>query len=157
MKIKIIFLTLFLICSYFFLSKNNDENYYKVVKITDGDTITVLNNENKEIKIRLAEIDAPESKQDYGQKSKQILSNKIYNQYVKVEKINIDRYGRTIAKIYLNDRYINEEMIKEGYAWHYKQFSKSDYLDKLQQEAKNNKIGLWNKQAVEPSEFRKKK
>ena len=67
----------------------------KVVGISDGDTITVLDGNNQQTRIRLAEIDAPESSQPYGKRSKQVLSDLIFGKEVYVEVQNIDRYGRS--------------------------------------------------------------
>ncbi|MDH5727952.1 MAG: thermonuclease family protein [Gammaproteobacteria bacterium] len=132
----------------------------KVVGISDGDTITILTSEKEQIKIRLAEIDTPEKKQPYGQKAKQALSDKIYNQNVSVKVQTKDRYGRVIGHIYLGQRWINEEMIKDGNAWVYRQYSKSKHLLSLEQQAKAAKRGLWalpESQRQPPWEWRKQK
>lgn len=68
----------------------------KVVKVTDGDTITILV-ENRQIKIRLNAIDAPERKQDFGQKSKDALAELVFEKEVRVVTHGEDRYGRTIG------------------------------------------------------------
>ena len=72
-----------------------------VIAITDGDTIKILTSDKQQIKVRLANIDSPEKKQPYGQKAKQILSDKIYGKKVTVEKVTTDRYKRMIGKVYL--------------------------------------------------------
>jgi micrococcal nuclease len=128
-----------------------------VVGISDGDTITVLQPDKTQIKVRLAEIDCPEKKQPFGTKAKEELSNKIFGKHVKVEWTKKDRYGRVIGKVYLNDRYINKEMIKEGWAWHYTEYSRSPEMSEAQEYAKSHKSGLWaDKHPVPPWEFRKK-
>lgn len=126
----------------------------KVVSVTDGDTIKVLEN-NKEYKIRFSGIDAPEKSQDYGQKSKQFLSNLIFGKIVKVEIRDIDKYNRYVSDVYLENVWINSEMIKNGYAWHYKQYSKDQNLAKLEDTAKEKKLGLWaDKNPVAPWDYR---
>ena len=128
-----------------------------VVGISDGDTITVLHPDKTQMKVRLAEIDCPEKKQPFGTKSKEALSEKIFGKYVKVEWTKKDRYGRVIGKVYLNGRYINKEMIEEGWAWHYTDYSHSPEMAEAQEYAKSHKLGLWaDKHPVPPWDFRKK-
>lgn len=91
----------------------------KVIKITDGDTVHVLLNDNNKEKIRLAGIDAPERKQAFGNKSKQYLADLIGAEIVIVEYNKRDRYGRIIGKILFEGRDINLEMVHAGFAWHY--------------------------------------
>jgi len=136
------------------LSISNTGN---VVGISDGDTITVLQPDKIQMKVRLAEIDCPEKKQPFGNKAKEALSEKIFGKYVKVEWTKKDRYGRVIGKVYLNGRYINKEMIEEGWAWHYTDYSHSPEMAEAQECAKNHKLGLWaDKHPVPPWDFRKK-
>jgi endonuclease YncB( thermonuclease family) len=114
----------------------------KVVSIADGDTVTILT-DKKHIKIRLAEIDTPEKNQPYGKKAKKALSDFIFGKTVRIEIETIDRYGRTVGKIFLNDLNINKEMVKAGHAWVYVQYAKDKTLFALEKEAKNNQSGLW--------------
>jgi endonuclease YncB( thermonuclease family) len=100
----------------------------KVVGIADGDTCTVLTAENSQIKIRLAGIDTPEKTQAFGTKAKQALSDKVFGQTVEVKEQTKDQYGRTVADLYLGERWINLEMVAEGWAWHYKAYSKDQKL-----------------------------
>ena len=88
----------------------------KVIKISDGDTITVLSGK-EQTKVRLYGIDAPEKKQDYGQRSKQFLASLIAGQVVEVDPRGKDRYKRTIGTIYLDGKDINAQMVANGYAW----------------------------------------
>ncbi len=114
----------------------------KVVSIADGDTVTILTN-NKQTKIRLAEIDTPEKNQPYGKKAKKALSDFIFGKTVRIEIETIDRYGRTVGKIFLNDLNINKEMVKAGHAWVYVQYAKDKTLFALEKNAKENQLGLW--------------
>jgi endonuclease YncB( thermonuclease family) len=114
----------------------------KVVSIADGDTVTILNN-NQQTKIRLAEIDTPEKNQPYGQKAKKALSDFIFGKTVRIEIDTIDRYGRTIGTIFLNDLNINKEMVKAGHAWVYVKYAKDKTLFALEKNAKENQLGLW--------------
>ena len=133
-----------------------DEIKGKVVNVADGDTVTVLDAEKVQHKIRLQGIDAPEKSQAFGTKSKERLSEKIGEKEVVVKWKEKDRYGRVLGEIYLGDRHINLEMVQDGFAWHYKQYSKSKELAQAQDEARNAKNGLWaDKEPVPPWEFRR--
>ena len=96
----------------------------KVVAVADGDTVTVLYNGNQQHKIRLLHIDCPESTQPFGTKAKTTLSGKIFGKTVTVKWTEMDKYKRILGDIYLGKRWINQEMVQEGMAWHYKFFSK---------------------------------
>jgi endonuclease YncB( thermonuclease family) len=130
----------------------------KVVAIADGDTFTLLSKENKQIKIRLYGIDTPERKQPYGTAARQYLSELIFGQQVKYEVLDIDRYQRTIAIVFTADKKnVNEEMIKAGYAWHYKQYDQNPEWTRLEQIARKNRSGLWaDANPSPPWEWRKK-
>lgn len=125
----------------------------KVVSIHDGDTITVLSGK-EQTKVRLYGIDAPEKKQDYGQRSKQFLANLIAGQMVEVEPKGKDRYKRTLGIIYYKGQDINAQMVKNGYAWAYVKYSKI-YVDQ-EKTARKNKLGLWqSSDPTPPWEWRK--
>ena len=133
----------------------------KVVRVSDGDTITVLDRENNQHKIRFQGIDAPESKQAYGQAAKENLSRMIFGKEVKVVWSKMDKYGRVVGKILLDGRDINIEQIKAGYAWHYKSYAREQPPeDRLsyaaaEQEARAGKRGLWqDPDPTPPGEFR---
>ncbi|WP_034964907.1 thermonuclease family protein [Campylobacter showae] len=126
----------------------------KVVKISDGDTITILQ-DKQQIKVRLFGIDAPELKQPYGKKSKQFLANLIAGEVVEVDENGKDRYKRTIGTIYLNGADINAQMVENGYAWAYRKFSKK--YTAQESNAKSQKLGLWrDKEPIPPWEWRKR-
>src|SRR3569623_1063620 len=110
----------------------------KVVLIADGDTLTVLG-DHEQVKIRLAEIDAPESHQDYGQRAKQALGNLVFSKEVGGK----DRYGRTIGRVLLGDLDVYAEMVRTGYAWVYRQYAKDKSLYALEDEARAARRGLW--------------
>lgn len=131
----------------------------KVVAVLDGDTVIVLHN-NKQTKLRLAEIDCPEKNQPFGNKAKKFTSDRIFSMEVSYKVTDIDRYGRSVALIYYGKEKtnLNAELVASGMAWHYKQYSKSKQLSFLESEARRKKIGLWSESnPVEPSKFRKSK
>ena len=131
----------------------------KVVSIADGDTITVLT-DNKQTKVRLAEIDTPEKNQPYGRKAKKALSDFIFGKTVRIEVDTIDRYGRTVGKIFLDNLNINKEMVKAGHAWVYVKYAKDKTLFELEKSAKENQLGLWalpEEERIPPWQWRKNK
>jgi endonuclease YncB( thermonuclease family) len=129
----------------------------KVVGVTDGDTITVLH-DRRPYKIRLEGIDAPESGQAFGTKAKQVLSAKIFGKEVKVVWKSRDKYKRILGHIYLDDRWINKELVEEGFAWHYVRYSKDKDLAKAEKDAKAGKKGLWTDPSpIPPWDYRKGK
>lgn len=93
----------------------------KVVGVSDGDTITVLHDGKRE-KIRLYGIDAPEYNQDFGAKAKKFTSQKVYGRQVQIEPVTTDSSGRTVGLVFIDDTCLNEELIKNGFAWVYRHF-----------------------------------
>lgn len=132
----------------------------KVVKVADGDTITVLTQDKKQHRIRLNQIDAPESNQPWGKRSKESLIKMVANKVVTVRVSGKDRYGRLLGTPYLNKVDICREQIKRGNAWVYVQYAKDKQLIAIEAAARKNKIGLWSlpeNQRVAPWEWRRKK
>ena len=103
----------------------------RVIGITDGDSITILKAGNRQEKIRLAEIDAPERAQPYGTKSKQALSDLVFDKKVTIQPVTIDRYGRTVARIYVDNLDVNAAMIEQGAAWVYTAYSDDPLFPEL--------------------------
>jgi endonuclease YncB( thermonuclease family) len=126
----------------------------KVVAITDGDTVGVIDAENRYFKVRLVGIDAPEKKQPFSAKSKEALSAKVFEKYVVLD----DRYGRTLGVLLVDGKSVNQELVAEGWAWQYVNFDKTAELREAQESARKAKLGLWaDREPVAPLEFRKKK
>lgn len=135
----------------------------RVVRVADGDTITVLDAEKVQYKIRLAGIDAPEKSQAYGERSRESLAELVANRTVTVETKKKDRYGRHVGKVLVNGRDVNIEQIRRGQAWFYRQYERelSDVdrqsYDQAEAEAKDFRRGLWaDERPVPPWEFRKR-
>lgn len=128
----------------------------KVIGIKDGDTILVLDKNNTQITLRLADVDCPESGQPFGKNAKQFTSSQVFGKAIQYKKTDTDRYGRTIAKVYYENKYLSEEIIKAGFGWWYFKFSDDSKLGELQEKAKIKKLGLWSDtKAVSPWEWRK--
>lgn len=130
----------------------------KVIRVLDGDTIEVLVDQQP-IRIFLSEIDCPEKKQPFGNAAKKYVLEIVAHEIVTVEARNKDRYGRTIGEVFLPDgESLNRLLIRDGYAWHYKKYSKDASLAELENQARSNKVGLWqDKEPIAPWDWRHKK
>ncbi|MDX1960871.1 MAG: thermonuclease family protein [Leptospiraceae bacterium] len=128
----------------------------KVVSVHDGDTVRILV-ENKQVKVRLFGIDAPETNQAFGTKSKEALKSLVHKKQVTVDHKGKDQFGRTLGVIFLEGKDINLEMLKLGMVWVYKIHRKKGPYLSAEEEAKKNSIGLWaDKDPTPPWIFRKK-
>jgi micrococcal nuclease len=130
----------------------------KVIGISDGDTITVLQDKTQ-YKIRLYGIDCPESHQDFGTKAKQFTSDLVFGKQVRAVQQDVDRYGRIVGIVYINDLCANDQIIKNGFAWVYQKYCHAPICKEwnhLEQQARNRKIGLWSHpNPIPPWDFRK--
>jgi endonuclease YncB( thermonuclease family) len=127
----------------------------KVVGVTDGDTLTCLTQEKRQIKVRLAQIDAPEKAQPFGQRAKQALSDLVFGKQVMLERETTDRYGRMVAKVIKDSQDINLDMVRAGMAWVYDQYAHDQHYFSVQEVARTARAGLWaDENPVRPSEWR---
>ncbi len=128
----------------------------KVTAVIDGDTIEVLK-EGKAIRIRLNGIDCPEKSQAFGTKARQFTSEQVFGKVIVIKEKELDRYGRTIADVYLEDgTWLNKMLIENGLAWHYKHYSSDQDLAQAETNTRKNKMGLWiDPTPVAPWDFRK--
>ena len=152
---KLLFL-LFCVCFYGFVF--SQKITAKVVGVKDGDTFVVLN-EKKEIVVRLEHIDAPEKNQPFGNKAKQFASDFCFGKTVVViGNGKKDRNGRWIGEIFFKNQNLGKELVRNGLAWHFKRYSKSENYADLEAAARKKKIGLWrDKDPVAPWNWRKSK
>ena len=114
----------------------------RVVGVTDGDTLTLLV-DRVQFRIRLAQIDAPESNQPYGKRAKSALSALAFGKQARVEVVDIDRYGRTVGEVFVDGIDVNREMVREGHAWAYTKYSHTTEIIELEDSARIAKKGLW--------------
>ena len=127
----------------------------KVVKIADGDTLTLLV-DNEQHRIRLSDIDTPERKQPFGARAKQALSELAFGKQARVVKVTVDRYGRIVGRVYVGDLNVNLELVAQGFAWVYRKYSDDAELLKFEAEAKRKGLGLWaNPNPIPPWEWRR--
>lgn len=140
--------------------------------VADGDTVTVITHEGTKLKIRLYGIDAPEIQhsnkrtgivskpgQPYGEEAYRALESKVLRKIVRVQIMDIDRYRRLVAVLYLGDRDVNREMVRQGYAWAYREYLHGPYASEYieaEREARNSHLGLWQQMNPQPPwEFRR--
>jgi len=136
----------------------------QVVGVADGDTITVLDADKVQHKIRLAGIDAPEKKQAFGNRSKESLSDLVFDKTVNVETDKRDRYRREIGKVLVNGWDVNLVQVERGMAWFYRQYQREQspndrrLYEAAEDAAKAGRRGLWrDTDPVPPWEFRHSK
>ena len=153
----------FLCLLFFTILSFAEELIGKVIKVSDGDTITVLDSNNQKHKIRLKGIDAPESQQVYGDISTQSLAELVYDKEVLVTWDKKDKYYRILGKVIADDRDVNYEQLKKGLAWYYKQYEKDlndedkKKYSEAEEWARNYTEGLWaDSNSIPPWEFRRK-
>ena len=133
----------------------------KVVAIADGNTITILYRTNRQHRVRLAGIDAPERDQNFGSKSREHLAELLSGKQVTIQYSKLDHYGRIIGKVLVDGHDICLEQIKAGLAWHDKDYAGQQSAEdrqayaKAEEEARAAKRGLWaDKSPTPPWEFR---
>jgi len=115
----------------------------RVVKVADGDTITILTDGNRQVRIRLLDIDAPEKGQDFSDKSRRYLAELVAGKTVTVEWSRKDRYGRILGTVYADNINVNEEMVKAGLAWKYR-YSRNKRIAQLESIAKQQKLNIFS-------------
>ena len=130
-----------------------------VVGISDGDTFTCLTANLKPIKVRLAEIDAPEKAQPFGKKSRQMLGSLIHKRHVTLDIQGDDRYQSTLATVYdRQGQNINLIMVQQGMAWAYRQYLHDVAYLQAEQTAREHRRGLWrDRSPVEPHLWRQQR
>ena len=113
--------------------------------VLDGDTIHIDDLFGKRWTIRLQGIDAPENEQPFGLDARMALRRKVINRTVHVEWKERDRYERILGHVYVRERYVNQELVADGWAWHYKKYSADKRLATAERTAKSSRRGLWDK------------
>lgn len=134
----------------------------RVVAVADGDTVTVLDADQTTHRIRLQGIDAPESRQAFGQRARQYLAALVHHQEVVVAIDKIDRFGRVVGVIYRDGEDINLRMVQAGMAWHYRQYAREQTPEQrrayaaAEQQARQEQRGLWaDPNPMAPWDFRR--
>ena len=113
--------------------------------VADGDTLTLLVAQESH-RIRLAQIDAPESSQPGGRAAKRALSELCFGKEARVVVVAVDRYGRTVGEVFVGSLHLNREMVRSGNAWAYTEYATSTEIVKLEDDAREAGRGLWGLQ-----------
>jgi endonuclease YncB( thermonuclease family) len=127
----------------------------EVGRVVDGDTL-VIDLFGTEVKVRLAEIDAPESRQEYGSEATALLESFVVGENFELVNLGPDRYGRVLAHLHGERGCVNQRLVEQGAAWHYEDYSDSAVMAALQDDAKTAGLGLWGREGVvAPWDFRR--
>ncbi|WP_051203981.1 thermonuclease family protein [Hugenholtzia roseola] len=119
-----------------------------VLKVLDGDTF-VVQYHNLPITIRLANIDVPELRTDFGKKVQRYLSDLILSQEVEIQVFKKDTYGRYLAEVHFKNESLDEKLVSEGLAWHWEKYSLKPELTNLERFAQDQKMGIWSEEFKE--------
>jgi micrococcal nuclease len=152
-KLSLLFLLLSLIISTSSLSSAATSFTGQTIDVADGDTITVLNQNNESVKIRLAGIDTPEGSQVYGNQATHFTVSKVSGKRVRIFPETTDKYGRTVAQVLINGENLNEQIVASGNGWVYRKYCTADYCNdwlKLERAARDAQIGLWGDKNPQP-------
>ncbi len=117
----------------------------RVTGVLDGDSITLLDTNNRQYNIRLGQIDAPEFSQSFGRASKKALSGLVFGKQVEVNVETTDQYGRTVGKVLVNGQDANLAQVRNGMAWVYRQYAHEPAYFAAENAAKAARTGLWSK------------
>lgn len=127
-----------------------------VVAIADGDTLTLLTPDRRQVKVRLHGMDAPEAGQPFGNRARQALSELTFQKLARVEVQDTDRYGRTVGRVYVGSVEVNAELVRRGMAWVYTRYNRDPALPILEAEARAAHRGLWaDPRPVPPWDWRR--
>lgn len=127
----------------------------RVIRVADGDTLTIADTAGRQYKIRFVGIDAPELKQPFGQQARQALSRLAMGKSARVLWSEKDQFDRTLGEIYIDDRHVNVDLVRSGWAWRYK-YTRSEKLSTAESAARQERAGLWaDASPTPPWEFRR--
>ncbi len=116
----------------------------RVLKVADGDTITIVDKRGEKQKIRFFGIDSPEFDQAYYRAARNTMTKLVSGQTVTIDVKDTDRYGRTVGVVYVNGQNVNEKMVRSGYAWWYRRYDpENQALKEAQKQARAEGLGLW--------------
>lgn len=134
---------------------NRNEIVGQAVFVADGDTFD-LRAHGRTLRVRLFGIDAPEKTQPFSNRSRQFLDDLVRDKTVRLKQKAVDEYGRIVGVAWVGNTNVNEAMVREGLAWHYRHYDSSAALTDAEARAKSARKGLWaDGEPVPPWEFRR--
>lgn len=115
-----------------------------VKRVLDGDSM-IVRADGRDVEVRLGEIDTPEKGQPYADNSRKALQGMVLGRRVRLEVLDRDRYGRTVARVYRlpDELWVNAELVRRGHAWAYRRHVRDKRLYDIEREAKEREVGLW--------------
>ena len=127
-----------------------------IVGLADGDTVTLLDGQKRQHRVRLEGIDAPEPGQPRSDEARKKLGELVFKKHAKVQVTGKDQYGRTLGLLKVGDTNVNFEMVRAGFAWHYKFFNQDADLADAETKAKAERLGMWaDSKPVPPWDWRR--
>lgn len=150
----------FFITTLFFSQVFALEGVFQVYQVSDGDTFSVQLDSGLFAEVRLNGIDAPELAQPFGEESKNYLNQILVDKKMFIVAREKDKYGRYLGNVYVHYESVAEKMLAAGMAYHYKDFNQDKTLAALEQQAKNQQLGLWSlpeNERLAPWEWRQNK
>jgi len=128
---------------------------WRVEAVNDGDTVTCIDGEGRQVRVRLVRIDAPELDQPRGREARAALAAKLAGGVVRVEGSSRDQHGRLLGTLHVGDRDLNREMVADGWAWAFTGFAEDDDLVAAEAAARRDHRGLWaDPQPMAPGRWR---
>lgn len=116
----------------------------RVVRVADGDTLSLLDASNQQHRLRLYGIDAPEREQPHGERAAKALAQRVANRHIDAVIVDTDDYGRKVATVYLDGENLNLWLVEQGHAWWYRYHARHEHrLEAAEQTARSGERGLW--------------
>jgi len=156
---KVLFLVYFVSFLFLPITALCDSFSGKIVSVLDGDTIVLMTPEKEKVKVRLYGIDTPKGDQHHAQKAKRFTFSLVYDKVVEVIPYDTDMEGRTVGIVLVDNMNANEEVIRSGHGWQYRNYCDASFCSEwlqLENDAKISGVGLWhNSDPVPPWKWRK--
>ena len=128
----------------------------RVTRVLDGDTIEVALSSGP-MRVRFGSVDAPEKNQPWGNEARDALTRKLGGREVVLDVVSQDQYERLVAVVGVDDENVNAWLVRQGYAWVYRQYARDPNYCAWEAEARAAQRGLWALPAAQrhaPWEFR---
>jgi len=122
--------------------------YGRVTRVADGDTLTMKTADGRALRIRLSEIDTPEKGEPFANRARDALNQMVRDRDIAVRLFDVDKYGRIVGRVYVNDRDVNAALVEQGLAVVYRRWAEDPRLYELEAQARAAKLGVWSGKAI---------